>query len=238
MTYAADRRGPGGAVSPGPASFGLPLYYTAPPDAGPSCEQPGTDIADTLFLTATTPPECRVPRSRWTWVRLQQHARLWRRMRRATCWPSSCAALALALTDAAQLPSTRRDRWRTFVVAMTRPAPSVFASWTATLSIDGTVSPPPCWLAATNDVTHFDIVLGGKAYLLYHQAAVNSSPQAPCDQYAELVLANGTSCGFIDITGTKTCSRTTVAVGLDGTLSAIEQASCTISFWPRAFAAP
>ena len=111
------------------------------------------------------------------------------------------------------------------------------ASWTATISIDGTVSPPPCWLAATNDVSRYDIVLGGKAYLQYHEVFVSPSPVS-CDRYAELVLADGTSCGFINITGTATCGRVTVALGLDGTLSALDQASCTLSFWPRAFASP
>ncbi len=245
VTYGRGPKGGLAVLSPlGRPLFGLPLYYTAPPDAGPACEQPGTDIADTLFLTRYDPSGVQGPA-----VPLE-----------LGCVSNDALGLVAENAQGDVLAIVGGRLWHLAMngVLASFPfdrklsvdetlAPLVDgrfalneggASWTATISIDGTVSPPPCWLAATNDVTHFDIVLGGKAYLLYHDARVNSPNQAPCDRYAEVVLADGTSCGFINVTGTATCSIVTVALGLDGTLSALDQASCTLSFWPRAFASP
>jgi len=112
-------------------------------------------------------------------------------------------------------------------------------AWLDTLDINGNVSPPPCWLAERPDVGSFQIVLGGQAYLAYHSLPAtpgNPTPQPqPCDRYAELILADGTSCGFIPVTGTSGCLPGTVSVGLDGTLTTLDLGSCTASFWPGAF---
>jgi len=109
-------------------------------------------------------------------------------------------------------------------------------AWLSTLDVDGNVSPPPCWLASRPDVFAFQIVLGGQAYLAYHlsSAALPPVPQ-PCDRFAELVLSDGTSCGFIPLTGAQQCSSTTVSVGLDGTLTTLDTGTCTASFWPGVF---
>ena len=111
-------------------------------------------------------------------------------------------------------------------------------AWTATVDVAGNASPPPCWLQERSDVWPIQIVLGGQAYLAYHTGPLrdplNPHPQS-CDQYLELVLTDGTSCGFIPLTGTQACNELTVAVGLDGTLTTLDLGSCTASFWPGAF---
>ena len=101
-------------------------------------------------------------------------------------------------------------------------------AWTATIAPDGTVSPPPCWLASRPDVERFQIVLSGGAYLAVHGTS--------CDDYADLILPDGTSCGPIPISGTDgSCSADAVSVGLDGTLTTLDVRSCTLSAWPQAF---
>lgn len=110
--------------------------------------------------------------------------------------------------------------------------------WDATVSVDGDVSPPPCWLAERTDVDHLQIVLGGRAYLAYHDVTFRYHPDArvSCDQYVELILANGSSCGFIPLPGTDGgCNESVVSVGLDGTLTTLDTGSCTVSAWPEAF---
>jgi hypothetical protein len=106
--------------------------------------------------------------------------------------------------------------------------------WLDTLDVNGDVSPPPCWLAERPDVGSFQIVLGGQAYLAFHARPPlpGSPPPPPCDRYAELILADGTSCGFVPLTGTSGCSSQTVSVGLDGTLTTLDLGSCAASFWP------
>jgi len=106
-------------------------------------------------------------------------------------------------------------------------------SWTRTLDVNGNDTPPPCWLQVRPDVSRFQIVLGGRAYLAYHDALVAPMSSQACDQYAELVLADGTSCGFVSLSGTDECSASTVAVGLDGTLATLDPRTCTASFWPQ-----
>jgi hypothetical protein len=101
-------------------------------------------------------------------------------------------------------------------------------AWTATVAPDGTVSPPPCWLATRPEIDRFQIVLDGGAYLAFHRTS--------CDDYAELILPDGTSCGPIPISGTDgTCSPDVVSVGLDGTLTTLDLRSCTLSAWDQAF---
>jgi hypothetical protein len=74
-------------------------------------------------------------------------------------------------------------------------------------------------------IERFQNVLGGGAYLAFHGTS--------CDDDAELILADGTSCGPIPISGTAgSCSPDVVSVGLDGTL---DLRSCTLSAWPQAF---
>jgi len=110
--------------------------------------------------------------------------------------------------------------------------------WDATLSVDGAVSPAPCWLAERNDVDHLEILPGGQAYLAYHDAPLRIRPDATvsCDQFLELILADGSSCGFIPIPGTDGgCNRSVVSVGLDGTLTTLDRTTCTASAWPGAF---
>jgi hypothetical protein len=111
-------------------------------------------------------------------------------------------------------------------------------AWSATISVDGGVSPPPCWLAERPDVSGLQIVLGGKAYLAYHDTSsiYQRDGTASCDRYAELILANGSSCGFIPLSGTDGgCNHSVVNVGLDGTLTTLDQRTCTVSAWPGAF---
>ena len=100
--------------------------------------------------------------------------------------------------------------------------------WSATAGLDGSLSPPPCWLADRGDVFRFDIVLGGRAYALFHDRARS------CDEYLELVLTDGTTCGFVPLPGISTCDAQTVAVGLDGTISSVDPAACTMFVWTGA----
>jgi hypothetical protein len=110
-------------------------------------------------------------------------------------------------------------------------------TWTATIDLSGNASPPPCWLAERSDVSSFQTVLGGQAYVAYHTGPLAELNDVhACDTYAELVLPDGTSCGFIPLTGTTACNPDTVSVGLDGTLTTLDlRSGCTASFWPGVF---
>jgi hypothetical protein len=111
-------------------------------------------------------------------------------------------------------------------------------AWNATVSLDGAVSPPPCWLAERSDVAALQIVLGGQAYLAYHDTSsvYQWDETVSCDRYVELILSEGSSCGFIPLSGTDGgCNHSVVTVGLDGTLTTLDQSTCTVSAWPGAF---
>lgn len=110
----------------------------------------------------------------------------------------------------------------------------VARQWAATIDNDGTVSPPPCWLATRLDVDRFQIVLGGQAYLAFKEVP-DGVRGVDCSTYAEVILPDGTTCGFVPVTGTALCSPETVQVGLDGTLTSIDLNFCTTSWWPEAF---
>jgi hypothetical protein len=101
-------------------------------------------------------------------------------------------------------------------------------NWTGTMEHDGLLSPPRCFLARTDDVRRFEVVLGGRGYLLYHEGQ-------PCDRFAEFVLADGETCGFVPISDATGCSADTVNVGVDGSLALTDLDSCTIRVWPGAF---
>ena len=111
-------------------------------------------------------------------------------------------------------------------------------TWDATISVDGSVTSPPCWLAERSDVAALQIVLDGRAYLAYHDTSADHQWDATvsCDRYVELILADGSSCGFIPLSGTDGgCNHSVVSVGLDGTLTTLDQTTCTASAWSGAF---
>jgi hypothetical protein len=111
-------------------------------------------------------------------------------------------------------------------------------AWDATISVDGSVSSPPCWLAERPDVAGLQIVLGGKAYLAYHDTSgvYQWDETVSCDRYVELILADGSSCGFIPLPGTDGgCNHSVVSVGLGGTLTTLDRTTCTVSAWSGAF---
>lgn len=101
-------------------------------------------------------------------------------------------------------------------------------SWNV-VDAEGTIiAPGPQWLANSTDLGQVDIVLGGTAYLLHHFATDD------CGKALELVLDDGTSCGFVDVQGPSTCPASAVTVGLDGTITALDAASCTLFLWKGA----
>jgi hypothetical protein len=97
----------------------------------------------------------------------------------------------------------------------------------STVDAEGTASPDPSWLASRTDPFEVNIVLGGTAYVLHHWTD-------DCSRSLELVLEDGTGCGFIPVPGPSQCTTDSVAVGLDGTISAVETGSCTMFVWKGA----
>jgi hypothetical protein len=99
------------------------------------------------------------------------------------------------------------------------------AGWNV-VDADGTfISPGPDWLATSADPGQVDIVLGGGAYVLHHFATDD------CGKALELILEDGTRCGFLDVQGPDKCPSGTLTVGIDGTVTALDRASCTLFLW-------
>ena len=99
------------------------------------------------------------------------------------------------------------------------------------------LEPAPCWLTRRNE-TELEIVGGRRGYALLTTKSGQS-----CDQLLEVVTADGTRCGFLELdTAADACGHG-VAVGRDGTISVSAYAedagsgqpkTCVQPFWPAA----
>jgi len=106
--------------------------------------------------------------------------------------------------------------------------------WQATVSSTGEVGPAPDWLKARSDVWSFQLVHAGQGYAVAHGVFTGE----PCERYLEVVQADGTSCGYVPLVGPATCNANSVAIGLDGTLTTLDDQTCTTRAWREAFGTP